>query len=74
MVKKYSKDEERVAKYLSEKTGVGGGLDPIGFLIASHEVMGRYRSMALVLIKSAMKEDPENIILKKIYETLMFGK
>ena len=33
----YSPDEERVAKWLAETTGIGGGDDPIGFLIASHE-------------------------------------
>jgi len=33
----YTKDEARVAKWLGDKTGIGGGDDPIGFLIASHE-------------------------------------
>lgn len=32
----YSPDEERVAKWLDDKAGVGGGEDPIGFLIASY--------------------------------------
>lgn len=35
-VNPYSKDEERVAKWLFEK-GVGGGDDPIGFLLSSYE-------------------------------------
>jgi len=33
----YSKDEERVAKWLSDK-GLGGGDDPIGFIITSYEM------------------------------------
>jgi hypothetical protein len=32
----YSKDEERVAKWLSEK-GIGGGDDPIGFVMHSYD-------------------------------------
>lgn len=32
----YSRDEERVAKWLSEK-GLGGGDDPIGFVMSSYE-------------------------------------
>lgn len=32
----YSKDEERVAKWLCER-GVGGGNDPIGFILTAHE-------------------------------------
>lgn len=32
----YTPEQERVAKYLNETIGVGGGEDPIGFLIASH--------------------------------------
>lgn len=35
----YSLDEARVAKYLVDLTGIGGGDDPIGFLIASHRVL-----------------------------------
>ena len=37
----YSPDEERVAKYISDLTGIGGGDDPIGFLIASHRTLVR---------------------------------
>lgn len=32
----YSADETRVAKWLVEKTGISGGDDPIGFILASH--------------------------------------
>lgn len=35
----YSPDEQRVARWLADKTGAGGGDDPIGFLIASHEAL-----------------------------------
>lgn len=31
----YSKDEQRVAEWLMEHLGIGGGDDPIGFLLAS---------------------------------------
>jgi hypothetical protein len=33
----YSPDEMRVVKWIVQRTGVSGGSDPIGFLIASHE-------------------------------------
>lgn len=41
----YSPDEMRVAEYLVEITqgNVGGGNDPIGFLIASHRFLGQGR-------------------------------
>lgn len=35
-VNPYSKDEERVVKWLDSK-GLGGGDDPIGFIMASYE-------------------------------------
>ena len=35
--KPYSPDEARVAKWFSDTAGIGGGDDPIGALIASHE-------------------------------------
>lgn len=35
----YSPEEARVAKYLMEKTGIGGGGDPIGFILASHNAL-----------------------------------
>jgi hypothetical protein len=37
----YTPHEERVAKYLVELTGVGGGDDPIEFLITSHASLRR---------------------------------
>lgn len=40
----YTPEEERVAKYISELSNgnVGGGDDPIGFLIASHGELSRF--------------------------------
>jgi hypothetical protein len=35
----YSADEERVVKYIVDLTDIGGGPDPIGFLIASHNAL-----------------------------------
>jgi hypothetical protein len=35
----YHRHEQRVADYLVELTGIGGGADPIGFLIASHRAL-----------------------------------
>jgi hypothetical protein len=40
----YSPDEARVAKWIADLTGAGGGDDPIGFLIASHELMAMQRT------------------------------
>jgi hypothetical protein len=41
----YSIDEIRVANYIVELTGVGGGDDPIGFLIASHAYLSGERRL-----------------------------
>jgi hypothetical protein len=40
----YSADEKKVAEYLWELTDgtVGGGDDPIGFLIASHNILSEF--------------------------------
>lgn len=32
----YDRQEQRVAEYLSTVAGIGGGDDPVGFLMASH--------------------------------------
>jgi hypothetical protein len=37
----YTPDENRVAEYIVELTGIGAGDDPIGFLMASHQELGR---------------------------------
>lgn len=44
----YSKDEQRVAKFLFD-LGAGGGDDPIGFILASH---------AMLAAERRMREDP----------------
>jgi len=43
--KPYSREEAEVAKYLMELTGIGGGDDPIGSLIASHRELVRQRAV-----------------------------
>lgn len=40
----YSPDERRVAEFLFD-IGVGGGDDPIGFLIASHQYLVEERNL-----------------------------
>jgi hypothetical protein len=44
--KPYSPDEMRVAKWLSKK-GIGGGDDPIGFLMVSYDWLIEERKRAL---------------------------
>ena len=43
-VNPYSEDEKRVAAFIAKITdgAVGGGEDPIGFLIASHDALREY--------------------------------
>ena len=48
----YSPEEARVANYLTELTGIGGGDYPVGFLIASHFELARQR----VLLKAKYPE------------------
>lgn len=40
----YSEDESRVVNYLDGLVGIGGGADPIGFLIASHNMLVMQRN------------------------------
>jgi len=35
----YTPEQQRVANYISDLTGIGGGNDPIGFLMASHTIL-----------------------------------
>lgn len=39
----YTKDEKRVAKFFSDK-GLGGGDDPIGFILSSYEYIIQERN------------------------------
>lgn len=43
--KPYSQEEAEAAKYLMELTGLDGGDDPVGFLIASHREPARQRTV-----------------------------
>lgn len=45
MTSTYTPDQARVAEYIVKLTGVGGGDDPIGFLIASHSALSQERSL-----------------------------
>jgi len=66
----YSPDEERIAKFFFDK-GIGGGDDPIGFLIASYEYMveerNSYRSSAIneFLEESGINKELERLKLLK---------
>ena len=35
----YTPDQQRVADYLVEKSGIGGGDDPVGFILAAHATL-----------------------------------
>jgi hypothetical protein len=39
----YTPDERRVAAYINEAVGIGGGDDPIEFLILSHQCLAAER-------------------------------
>lgn len=66
--KPYSTDELRVAKWMSDNVGIGGGDDPIGFLFVSHaylaasrkrmsDVMRRFRAYASDRIEDVEEHD-----------------
>jgi hypothetical protein len=44
----YSPDEERVAKWLSDH-GLGGGEDPIGFLLISYDCINKQLKDAKII-------------------------
>lgn len=44
-LKPYSPEEAKAAEYLEDLIGLGGGDDPIGFLIASHRELIRQRTI-----------------------------
>jgi len=41
----YSREEEGIANYLTDIVGIGGGDDPVTFLIASHFELMRQRAL-----------------------------
>jgi hypothetical protein len=50
----YSADEARVAKFFFDHCHVGGGDDPIGAIIASHEVLALDRSLLRAILQEAL--------------------
>jgi hypothetical protein len=50
----YSKDEARVAKFFFDR-GTGGGDDPIGALIASHEYLAHERNELRKALETAKR-------------------
>jgi hypothetical protein len=61
----YSKDEERVAEYLNGVAGIGGGNDPIGFIMASHRFLSDFRKGHL-----EREKDNEAILEREIKEVI----
>ncbi len=63
----YTDDEERVVQYIMEKTDeqVGAGVDPIGFLIASHRLItaalqdATSQSEALQAFRDSISSEPD---------------
>lgn len=54
----YTPDEERVARWLDNKAGIGGGDDPIGFLLASYELL-KMEVKTLSALRVAISEAKE---------------
>lgn len=57
--KKYTKDEKKVAEYLNKIAGIGGGLDPIGFILTSHEELGRRNTRGLKRVDFLIEKYPD---------------
>ena len=55
----YTPDEERVAKYIVELTGIGAGDDPIGFLISSHELLSRANRLRCTVAELVTRTEHE---------------
>jgi len=53
----YTEDEERVARFLSDDVGLGGGDDPIGFVIASHAELARQKNLLASRLRDAGLSD-----------------
>ena len=56
----YSADEQRVAAWLVAKIGIGGGDDPIGFLIASHDCAIVQRNILRDGLSEIADTDPDD--------------
>lgn len=50
----YSEDEARVAQFFFD-AGLGGGDDPIGFIIASHQVLAAERNDLRKVVADAIE-------------------
>lgn len=63
----YSADEARVARFLFER-GVGGGEDPVGFILLSHQTLADERNAAKdVLRRIAALDSGEASALAKAF-------
>lgn len=54
------RSEDRVARYIVEKSGIGAGIDPIGFILSSYEyniTQLQHAKKIIKLIKSLTKSD-----------------
>lgn len=56
----YSPEEVKAARYLVNLTGIGGGDDPVGFLIANHSKLVRQRKVLEVKYPEILKEITED--------------
>ncbi len=56
----YTPDEARVAKYIVETTDIGGGDDPIGFLMGSHALLAQANSQGITVRDLLEKDEHEN--------------
>lgn len=65
----YSPDERRVATFLADLTGIGGGDDPIGFIMASHAELARQRNLMRAALEQAGIPDPSYLDLDDLNPT-----
>jgi hypothetical protein len=66
----YSADERRVAEFLCE-LGVGGGDDPIGFLMASHRLLADERSRCREALRTVDRDARDHIRSDQIAPALL---
>ena len=65
--KPYSDDEKRVAEWFFEK-GTGGGDDPIGAMIASHEYLAAERNRMRVALEDISLIDGKRLTGRQKYD------
>ena len=70
-IRRYSRDQQRVADWLNNRAGIGGGDDPIGFLLASYEMIhGQLQDhQALRAVCEAFVQDHSIHCAETIYQT-----